>query len=705
MILEYCHGRDIREAKLLNLALNYLLVGSTVIYQRECVLFARCLTSAENVVGAVYACRPPSVFLPFPLPYRNAARLLDCLIGPSTTPNHQAITEPRRLSTPSITLTCFPVYRNRQKASKEPRLLGIHMIMEPINSEDDCIRELIRCRERFAKARVQSASDVNHQLSLYGFGSGRPHDLSNASPVPEIVRQFAREAAKALSKDEFSSLLVFLQDPKGHRKAPKEHLKQQLDARLKSFNDEEIQVSGLKKDRLARPGGPEDADLGIILHLQSEEDTIGPFWNEESATIDLLMRKGLGEKAVFGFDWHWRAEETFRGRSACPARSWPKALRTIHNNMSCEVLEILPLPFLVTASSCARDNLAAVLGPKSKRLHLTIKPPNGMLRLDLDFRSGNLRRIVFHVHHPAAGFFASNLSRPAMAAQIDAGLDLALWVTGKPSQPNLFAQEYALSRPRYSRRAPLADFYAYIRKEREEERILRLDEYEPAFLGWVRRYLGRDPTSILSTGVSVGASVVEQIGSKISAELRHRHRLGTSKAVTKTGHARPPLDSRPSSRLIGTGSDGANHKKPSQFLLKTNDGSSSYPNGCSHRREPMRAVTEPVGGSSSDGINEVEEIDMEEINDSVKTKQLEDIDHHGGANEEPDFLDEQEHCLKSLDHINTTACQVEIPEPMDDQLLEDMPSPYTGADVETSQEFIPDTFHGTEVIVQASGTV
>lgn len=193
------------------------------------------------------------------------------------------------------------------------------MIMEPINSEDDCIRELIRCRERFAEARVQSASDVNHQLSLYGFGSGSPHDLGNASPVPEIARQFAREAAKALSKDEFSSLLVFLQDPKGHRKAPKEHLKQQLDARLKSFYDEEIQVSGLKKDRLARPGGPEDADLGIILHLQSEEDTIGPFWNEESATIDLLMRKGLGEKAVFGFDWHWRAEETFRGRSACPA--------------------------------------------------------------------------------------------------------------------------------------------------------------------------------------------------------------------------------------------------------------------------------------------------------------------------------------------------------------------------------------------------
>lgn len=95
------------------------------------------------------------------------------------------------------------------------------MIMEPINSEDDCIRELIRCRERFANARVQSASDPNHQLSLYGLGSERPHDLSNASPVPEIARQFAREAAKALSKDEFSSLLVFLQDPKDIEKCPK----------------------------------------------------------------------------------------------------------------------------------------------------------------------------------------------------------------------------------------------------------------------------------------------------------------------------------------------------------------------------------------------------------------------------------------------------------------------------------------------------
>lgn len=228
-------------------------------------MFARFLTSTENVVGAVNACRPPSVFLPFPLPYCNAARLLDFLIGPSTTRNHQTITEPRRLSTPSITLTCFPVYRNRQKTSKEPRLLGIYMIMEPINSEDDCIRELIRCRERFAKARVQSASDVNHQLSRYGFGSGSPHDLNNASPVPEIARQFAREAAKALSKDEFSSLLIFLQGLKGHRKAPKEHLKQQLDARLKSFYDEEIQVSGLKKDRLARPGGPKMQIWGLFF--------------------------------------------------------------------------------------------------------------------------------------------------------------------------------------------------------------------------------------------------------------------------------------------------------------------------------------------------------------------------------------------------------------------------------------------------------
>ncbi|KAL1880679.1 hypothetical protein Daus18300_001292 [Diaporthe australafricana] len=96
---------------------------------------------------------------------------------------------------------------------------------------------------------------------------------------------------------------------------------------------------------------------------------------------------------------------------------------------------------------------------------------------------------------------------------------------------------------------------------------------------------------------------------------------------------------------------------------------------------------------------------MEETNDSEETEQLESIDHQEEASEETDFHDEQEHCQKSLDHINTTACEVEIPEPMDDQLPADMPSPYTGADVETSQELITDTFNGMEVIVQASETV
>ena len=87
----------------------------------------------------------------------------------------------------------------------------------------------------------------------------------------------------------------------------------------------------------------------------------------------------------------------------------------------------------------------------------------------------------------------------------------------------------------------------------------------------------------------------------------------------------------------------------------------------------MRAVTEPVGGSSSNEINKMEE-----------TEQLESIDLQEGANEETDFHYEQEHYQKSLDHINKTACEVEIPESMDDQLPEDMPSPYTGADVETT---------------------
>lgn len=389
-----------------------------------------------------------------------------------------------------------------------------------MNDAGACALGLRRCHERYANIRANYSLSSTQNLDSHRVEVNKLVSDDNAASTPKIANDFAREAAKTLSAEEFASLLAFLERPKGARNELKSHLHKTLAKQLEQFYESEVKESGQDRDRLARPGGPEDADLAIILHLQSEEDAIGAFWNPSSPTIQLLSEKGFDGRTVFGFDWHWRAEETFRGRTACPTLRWTQSLRALHDQMSHQVLEILPLPFVVTASSCAREGLRRTLGKEAKRIEIDVSPPIGILRFDLDYRHGFLRRIIVHVHHPAAGFFNSKQSRPAMAEQIDAGLDLFLWLTGETSQPNRFAQEYALKRPVSTRKAPLAEMYAYSRREREQGRLLSIEEYNPAFLSWVGRYLQEEPAIISLRGESIAAAAIKQMGQRISIARR-----------------------------------------------------------------------------------------------------------------------------------------------------------------------------------------
>jgi len=79
-------------------------------------------------------------------------------------------------------------------------------------------------------------------------------------------------------------------------------LHERLEQRLEDFRSSEGQLSGENDNRLAAPSGPEDAALGVILHIQSEDDTIGPLWNKDNATISLINRKGLNSSFAFGYD-------------------------------------------------------------------------------------------------------------------------------------------------------------------------------------------------------------------------------------------------------------------------------------------------------------------------------------------------------------------------------------------------------------------
>ena len=54
-------------------------------------------------------------------------------------------------------------------------------------------------------------------------------------------------------------------------------------------------------------------------------------------------------------------------------------LPVLYSKMSTDILEILPLPFLITGSSCARENLRKNLSKATKSLEVEIAPRIGIL--------------------------------------------------------------------------------------------------------------------------------------------------------------------------------------------------------------------------------------------------------------------------------------------------------------------------------------
>ena len=127
-----------------------------------------------------------------------------------------------------------------------------------------------------------------------------------------------------------------------------------------------MQVSGQGGDRLARPGGPEGANLGIFLHLQSEKDAIGNFWDPRSATIRLLEKKGITDEFTSGYDWHWRAEETFHSR--------PPALRSDGAKVS--GLSVVKCPLIFWKSYHCPSSSLDPAAPEKIFAEASAKKPN-----------------------------------------------------------------------------------------------------------------------------------------------------------------------------------------------------------------------------------------------------------------------------------------------------------------------------------------
>ena len=174
---------------------------------------------------------------------------------------------------------------------------------------------------------------------------------------------------------------------------------------------------------------------------------------------------------------------------------------------------MLPLLFVITAFSCARNNFRTYLPKTAVSLEIELAV---VLRFDLDIKiDGILRRIILHLPHPIAGFFTSRKNRESMAIQIDAGMNFMLWLMGKDYNPTSFTNRYSGSRPRFVHTALLSEMWGYVRKKAVEGKTLRLEDYSPSFLSWVYRYIGHDPTLVIATGASLAGTAAKKIVQRI----------------------------------------------------------------------------------------------------------------------------------------------------------------------------------------------
>lgn len=97
-------------------------------------------------------------------------------------------------------------------------------------------------------------------------------DSTNTSGC-RVAALFAHQAKTILGDKELSHLQRFLSSPFSKQDA--EYLQRQHSDRLRAFYKAELQELGGPSDRMGRPSGPENADIGIIMHCQPKEGAIG----------------------------------------------------------------------------------------------------------------------------------------------------------------------------------------------------------------------------------------------------------------------------------------------------------------------------------------------------------------------------------------------------------------------------------------------
>ena len=341
-----------------------------------------------------------------------------------------------------------------------------------------------------------------------------------------VAVQFAMAAASTLAANEIDLLIDFLETPK-QSTTSQDTLHQAVHSRLEDFYQAETEETGEPRDRLAAPSEHEDADLGIILHCQSKNGPIAAFWDIENRSIQSFMDKGLGPEIIFGFDWHWRAEDSARAgdeKASCPARGWSKAKLSLHNELSADLLEMLPLPWVIVGGRCARSFCGKTLSQRksSRKLSLRLNPAADAefeLEFELDIRENGIRRIVAYNPHPSAGYY-NPTQATKNAAILDTTLNFLLWLQARQGTSDSFAVARSEIRNGVPGAAPLEELWHYreLERSRQGEHLAR-DEFKAPFLSWATDYLSRNSTKQASEILSSGESLVEPILAIMSARM------------------------------------------------------------------------------------------------------------------------------------------------------------------------------------------
>ena len=208
----------------------------------------------------------------------------------------------------------------------------------------------------------------------------------------------------------------------------------------------------------------------------------------------------------------------------CPATKWEPTLKSLHDKLSCDVLDTLPLPLLLVAGSCARAEYEKTLQSSARRLTLILEPTL-VLSFDLDFRAHQLRRMTAYIDHPAAMLFG-RVSAANSAACLDATLNFYLWLIGKSHDPVSLQRRYM----RFGKglpplTAPIAELDAAMEKELNEGRVLNEREYSRDFRAWAEGFLGRHPQQFIDNGMSLALAVRQEL------LLNAKHLTGNAKLM------------------------------------------------------------------------------------------------------------------------------------------------------------------------------